>query len=142
MSQKMGNEIFADMMNWGFVDQNNQFKEGMLMNDQGKRLVIKQVFPKKSPSFVDVYIQYAHVVSVNGQLKSDPMVVLGFDLKNKVIHPVLYRNDLLDHTIQVYENGELNEDNAEWLLQYWSDWLNELNSDDYDFLDHVHLKTG
>ncbi len=139
MSQSLGNDLFLEMMNWGFVDQNDRFKQGMLMNEQGKRLAIKQVFPKKSPSFVDVFIQYAHVVAVNGKYKSDPMVVLGFDLKNKVIYPVLYRNDLLDHTIQVYENGTLNQDNADWLLQYWSDWFNELISDEYDHLEHAQL---
>ncbi len=142
MSQNLENDLFVDMMNWGFIDLRNQFKQGMFMNDHGKRLFIKQVFPKKSPDHIDVYMQYAHVVSVNGHLKSDPAVVLGFDLQGKKIYPVVYRNDLLDHTIQVYEDGTLNEDNADWLLQYWSDWLNELNCDDYDSLDHAQLKTG
>lgn len=122
-------------MHAGFINQGNQFKTGMLMNDEGKRLFIKQVFPKKSPSFVDVFIQYAHLVSVYGQLKSDPGVILGFDLKNKVVYPLLYRNDLLDHTIHIYQKGEFDDANAEWLLEYWFTWLDELKSNDYDYLD-------
>ncbi|WP_223786575.1 hypothetical protein [Marinicella meishanensis] len=134
MSQNLENDVFVEMLNWGFVDPQNQFKQGMLMNDDGKRLFIKQVYPNKSPSHIDLFMQYAHVVSVDGQLKCDPAVVLGFDLKNQRIYPVLYRNDLLDHTIHVYEDGALSDDNAEWLLKYWSDWLNELSADDYDYL--------
>ena len=112
------------------------------MNDYGKRLLIKKVYPNYSQDFIDIYIEYAHVVSVNGQLKSDPAVVLGFDLKQQKVYPVLYRNDLLDYSIDVYEEGILNQDNAEWLLNYWSDWFNELNADDYDQVDHVELMTG
>ncbi len=142
MSDSLGNDLFIDMMNWGYIDQDKQFKQGLLMNDAGKRLLIKQVFPKKSPTFVDVYMQYAHVVTVNGQVKSDPGVILGFDLKNKVIHPVLYRNDLLDHTINVYENGTVNQDKADWLLEYWAIWFNELKSGEYDYFDHAQLKAS
>ncbi len=139
MSHSLGNSLFLEMMYWRFIDQNNQFKKGMMMNDEGKRLLIKQVFPKKPPAFVDVFMQYAHVVTVNGQLKSDPGVILGFDLKNKVIYPVLYRNDLLDHSINVYEAGTINQDNADWLMEYWSAWFDELKSDEYDYLEHTQL---
>lgn len=142
MSNLSGKDLFIEMMNWDFIGPGGQFKKGMLMNDHGKRLLIKQVYPKKSPGFVDVFMQYAHVVSVNGQLKLDPGVVLGFDVKNKTIHPVLYRNDLLDHTISVYEKDGLNQDKADWLLEYWSAWFDELKSGDYDYLDQAQLKTG
>lgn len=142
MNQSLGNDVFLEMMNRGFIKLNDQFKTGMLMNEEGKRLFIKQVFPKKSPDSVDVFMQYAHVVTINGQLKSDPGVVLGFDLKNRTIYPVLYRNDLLDHTINVYENGVLNEAHAEWLLEYWGAWFNELVADDYDHYDHAQLMAG
>jgi hypothetical protein len=138
----IGNDLFVDMMNWGFINQGHQFKQGMLMNDEGKRLHIKQVFPKKSPNFIDVYIQYAHVVPINGKFKTDPAVILGFDLKNKVIYPVLYRNDLLDHTINVYETGGINQDNADWLLEYWSAWFNELKSDEYEYIEQAQLMAG
>lgn len=142
MSQNLGNDLFLEMINHGFIGINNQFKQGMLMNDEGKRLFIKQVFPKKAPETVNVFMQYAHVVSVNGQLKSDPCVVLGFDLKNRQIYPVLYRNDLLDHSINVYEAGGINEAHAEWLLEYWGAWFNELVIGDYDHYDQAQLKTG
>ncbi len=142
MNQSIGNDLFVDMMNWDFIDKNKQFKQGMLMNDEGKRLQIKKVFPKKSASFIDVFMQYAHVVAVNGQLKSDPAVILGFDLKNKIIYPVLYRNDLLDHTINVYEKGAINQEHADWLLEYWAAWFDELKADDYDYLDYDQLKVG
>ncbi len=142
MNQSLSNDVFLEMINRGFIDQNDQFKQGMMMNEDGKRLFIKQVFPKKSPPSVDVFMQYAHVVSVNGQLKSDPGVVLGFDLKNRSIYPVLYRNDLLDHTINVYEAGALNEEHADWLLEYWAAWFNELVSDDYDHYDPAQLRVG
>ena len=142
MSDSIGSDIFSKMKFKGFIDSNKQFKQGMLMNDYGKRLLIKKVYPNYSQDFIDIYIEYAHVVSVNGQLKSDPAVVLGFDLKQQKVYPVLYRNDLLDYSIDVYEEGILNQDNAEWLLNYWSDWFNELNADDYDQVDHVELMTG
>ena len=142
MSDSIGSDNFSKMKFKGFIDSNKQFKQGMLMNDYGKRLLIKKVYPNYSQDFIDIYIEYAHVVSVNGQLKSDPAVVLGFDLKQQKVYPVLYRNDLLDYSIDVYEEGILNQDNAEWLLNYWSDWFNELNADDYDQVDHVELMTG
>ncbi|MFC3194890.1 hypothetical protein ACFODZ_11625 [Marinicella sediminis] len=142
MSHSLGNNLFNEMKNWGFIDHNGQFKKGLLMNDQGKRLLIKQIFPKKSPGLIDVYFQYAHVVTVNGYHKSDPAVVLGFDLKNQAIYPVLYRNDLLDHTISVYQQGTQDEDKAEWLLKFCTDWFGELNADDYDHLEQAHLKAG
>ncbi|TDR23480.1 hypothetical protein [Marinicella litoralis] len=142
MSDSIGSDVFIKMKFKGFIDSNNQFKQGMLMNDEGKRLLIKKVFPSHSQDFIDVYIEYAHVVSVNGQLKADPAVVLGFDLRKQKIYPVLYRNDLLDHSIHVYEAGNLNEDNAEWLLNYWSDWFNELNADEYDHIEQAELMVG
>lgn len=135
MNHSLGNELFMKMIKAELVNLNNTFKTGRLMNDEGKRLYIKQVFPKKSPSFVDVFIQYAHVVSVNGQLKSDPGVILGFDLKNQVVYPILYRNDLLDHSIHVFQHGEFDEASAEWLLEYWATWLDELKSNEYDYLE-------
>lgn len=142
MSDTLGSDVFSKMKFKGYLDPNKQFKQGMLMNDYGKRLLIKKVFPNYSQDFIDIYIEYSHVVSVNGQLKADPAVVLGFDLKQQKVYPVLYRNDLLDHSIDVYEGGTLNQDNEEWLLNYWSDWFNELNADEYDQLDHVELMTG
>jgi|GEM_PF-2180124 len=142
VSNLQENDLFLKMVNWGFIEKNNRFKQGMLMNDEGKRLQIKQVFPKKSPPFVDVFMEYAHVVTVNGHFKSDPGVVLGFDLKNQVIYPMVYRNDLLDHTINIYENGTLNQDTADWLLEYCLAWFDELNSGDYDHLDYEQLKVG
>ena len=142
MSDSLARDLFEDMMYWGFIDENQQFKQGILMNEEGKRLQIKQVFPKKSPAFVDVFIQYAHVVTVNGLTKSDPAVILGFNLKNRMIYPALYRNDLLNHTINIYQNGTINQDNAGWLLEYWAAWFDELKSDDYDTLDYDELKVG
>ena len=142
MSDRLGNNVFLQMKYRGYFDPKKQFKQGLLMNDEGKQLLIKKVFPNHSHDFIDIYLQYAHVVSINGQLKSDPAVVLGFDLKQQKVYPVLYRNDLLDYSIDVYEEGILNQDNAEWLLNYWSDWFNELNADDYDQVDHVELMTG
>ena len=141
MSQNLGNELFKQMQEAGYIDQNNQFKSGMLFNEEGKRLFIKQVSPKKSPiNTADVFFQYSHVVSVGGKLKSDPGVVLGFDLKNQTIHPLLYRNDLLDHSIHVYEKGEFNEGSAVWLLEYWATWFDEIKANHY--VPEVHLKTA
>ncbi len=142
VSHSLGMNLILDMKNLGFIDRKHQFKQGMFMNDEGKRLYIKQIFPKKSPAPVDVIMQYAHVVTVNGQLKSDPGVILGFDLINQIIYPMVYQNDLLDHTINVYQNGALNQDNAEWLLTYWTAWFEELKAGDYDSLDYGQLKTG
>ncbi len=142
MSDTLGRDLFYKMIQADYISMDNEFKTGILMNDEGKRLLIKQVFPKKSPSFVDVFFQYAHIVTVNGQLKSDPGVILGFDLKNKVVHPVLYRNDLLDHSIHVYQNGHVNEENAEWLLEYWAGWFEELKTNEYELLEEVQLKTA
>ncbi len=48
---------------------------------------------------------------------------------------VLYRNDLFDHTIQIYENDAFKEANGEWLLTFWSDWFKELATVDYDHLE-------
>lgn len=142
MSDSLGKNIFEEMMYWRFIDKDRQFKQGMLMNDEGKRLQIKQVSLKKAPAFIDVFMQYAHVVSVDGKLMVDPGVILGFDLKNKMIYPIIYRNGLLDHTINVYQNGTVNQENADWLLEYWAAWFNELKSDDYDHLDYDQLKAG
>lgn len=142
MSDSLGRDLFYKMVQADYISMDDEFKTGMLMNDEGKRLYIKQVFPKKSPSFVDVFFQYAHVVTVNGQLKSDPGVILGFDLKNKVVRPILYRNDLLDHSIHVYQNGEVNEGSAVWLLEFWASWLEELKANEYDLLEEVNLKTA
>lgn len=142
MSHSLGNDLFVEMMYWRFIDQKHQFKKGTMMNDEGKRLYIKQVFPKKSPVLADVFMQYAHVVTVDGQLKSDPGVILGFDLSNKILYPLVYRNDLLDHTINVYEGGSLNQDNANWLLEYWAAWFGELKSGNYDYHDQAQLMAG
>lgn len=142
MSRALGNDLYLEMMFWKYIDKDLQFKQGMLMNDQGKRLLIKQVFPKNPLNFVDVFMQYAHVVTVNGQLKSDPGVILGFNFHKKMVYPLIYRNDLLDHTINIYQDGTLNQDNADWLLEYWAGWFNELRSDDYDSLDYDQLKVG
>ena len=142
VSQSLGSDVFVQMKYRGYLDPKTQYKQGLLMNDEGKQLQIKKVFPENSDENVDVYLQYAHVVAVNDQLKCDPAVILGFDLKQQRVYPVLYRNDLLDHSIHVYENGELNEDNAEWLMSYWCDWFKELEADDYDFLDEAQLMTG
>ncbi|MCB1582193.1 MAG: hypothetical protein R3E90_12635 [Marinicella sp.] len=142
MSDTLGNDLFIKMMKADFINLNNKFKTGMLMNDEGKRLFIKQVFPKNHPSCADVFFQYAHVVTINGQLKSDPGVILGFDLTNKAVLPILYRNDLLDHSIHIYHNGKLDEAKEEWLLEYWGAWLEELKANDYDLLEEVQLKTA
>lgn len=142
MSDSLGSGVFSKMKFKGYIDSNKQFKQGMLMNDDGKRLLINKVFPNYSQDFIDVYIEYAHMVSVNGQLKSDPAVVLGFDFKQQKVYPVLYRNDLLDHTIDVYEGGTLNQENAAWLLNYWSDWFNELTADEYDQFKQAELMAG
>lgn len=142
MSHSLESDVFIKMKYWGYIDPKNEFNQGMLMNDEGKRLQIKEVFPDHSHDCVDVYLQFAHVVTINDQLKSDPAVILGFDLKQQKTYPVLYRNDLLDHSIHVYENGTLNEDNAQWLLNYWSDWFSELMAEDYDYLDEAQLMAG
>jgi len=142
VSDSLGSGVFSKMKFKGYIDSNKQFKQGMLMNDDGKRLLINKVFPNYSQDFIDVYIEYAHMVSVNGQLKSDPAVVLGFDFKQQKVYPVLYRNDLLDHTIDVYEGGTLNQENAAWLLNYWSDWFNELTADEYDQFKQAELMAG
>ena len=142
MNGSLGNNVFLQMKYRGYLDPRMQFKQGLLMNDDGKRLLIKKVFPNQSHDFIDIYLEYAHVVSINGQLKSDPAVILGFDLKQQKIYPLLYRNDLLDHTIYVYEDGKLNQDNAEWLLNYWSDWFNELDADEYEHFDETELMVG
>lgn len=133
-------ELFIDMMSWGYIGKNSKFKQGMLMNDLGKQLLIKKVFPDRSHDFVDVYMEYAHVVLVNNEIKSDPAVVLGFDVRRRIVYPVSYRNDLLDHTINIYdESGAINEDQASWLLEYFSGWFREVNSDEYDYFDEAEL---
>ena len=142
MNHSLGNDLFLELLNSEFINQRNQFKKGMFMNDEGKRLLIRKIFPDRSSSSVDVYIQYAHVVMVNGELKTDPGVVLGFDFKNKEIYPMEYRSDLLDHTISVYQDGELNQDNADWLLAYCTAWFDELKNGDYDCIDQAQLKAG
>jgi len=137
VSHSLGQDLYAEMCELGFIQSNNQFKKGKFMNDEGKRLYIKQVNPKTSPAGrnVSVYMQYAHVVSVYGHPSTDPGVILGFDHDNRCVYPVLYRNDLLDHSIHMYKHGQLDEDQAEWLLKFCSDWFNELYNDDYDSLE-------
>lgn len=142
MSHSLENDLFLEMMKKGFIEQDLQFKKGMLINEKGKRLLIKQVFPKKSPVFVDVFMQYAHVVRVNGQLKTDPGVILGFNFKKKTIYPMIYQNELLDHSINVYQGGSKNQDNADWLLEFWAAWFDELKSDNYACVDYGQLKAG
>lgn len=142
MSNSLGKDLFFKMMVAEFIGTKNQLKTGMLMNDEGKQLYIKQVHLKKPPANVDIIIQYAHVVTINGQLKSDPGVILGFDMINKEVYPILYRNDLLDHTIHVYQNGQFDQSKADWLLEYWSGWLEELKADDYDYVEQEQLKTA
>lgn len=142
VSQTLGNDLFIEMMHAGFIDHSKHFKTGMLMNDEGKRLFIKRVTLEHPPVSLDVFMQYSHVVTVDGQLKSDPGVILGFDLINKVILPVLYRNDLLDHSIHVYQQGVLDQANAQWLLEYWAEWFNELKASGYDHFDQAQLRTA
>jgi hypothetical protein len=142
VSHTLGKDLFIEMMHAGFIDHGKQFKTGMLMNDEGKQLFIKRVYPKYPPASVDLFMQYSHVVTVNGQLKSDPGVILGFDLINNVIIPVLYRNDLLDHSIHVFQKGEINQANAQWLLEYWAEWFNELKANGYDHFDQAQLRTA
>ena len=137
MSHSLGQDLFTEMCQLGFIQPNNQFKKGKFMNDEGKRLYIKQVNPKTSPAGrnVTLYMQYAHVVSVYGHPSTDPGVILGFDLEQRCVYPVLYRNDLLDHSIHMYKNGQLDEDQADWLLKFCSDWFKELDADDYDSME-------
>jgi hypothetical protein len=130
----LGQDLYSQMCEMGFILPGNQFKTGRFMNDDGKRLYIKQIKPKSSPAGtnVTVYIQYAHVVSVYGHPSTDPGVILGFDHEKRCVYPVLYRNDLLDHSIHMYKHGQLNEDQADWLLKFCSDWFTQLDADDYD----------
>ena len=46
MSQSLGSDVFVQMKYRGYLDPKTQFKQGLLMNDEGKQLQIKKVFPE------------------------------------------------------------------------------------------------
>ncbi len=84
MNYSLGNDLYIEMMNWEFIKKEHQFNTGRFINEER----IGPVPLKKSPTSVNVFNQYALVVTVNDQFEPDTEVVQSFGFNNKTSYSV------------------------------------------------------